>query len=874
VQGGGLSTVMGDDFLSNVMLCRNCTLHGNNATTGGGVYQSGGTTTFASSTISGNRAQQQGGGVAFTDVCGQASLAHVHASACSLTIGPGTAIAHNFALVGGGVFVATPGTQGINTSELMIATARGGGNVAVYSADVALAPGHNSLALTQYTKESVASSIGTTGEMGLVVSADQTATRLQVEFCRVEERGGAYLTGIESGTVPTSSNTVHSASFDGLRLMGAADNTSYCLRVFAPDFPTMPALEFDVRIRGCTAGENVEAVGGCTPCPQSLYSFGMNRNCTVCDPNAACMGGARFVPQPGFWHSAWNSTGVYACPNMQACSRDRHNISQCQASPDRCRPALYNASTYSDLQCARAYEGRLCAQCAPGYGSGTVFTCRKCASRGSTAVYLVLVCMAICLVVACIGYQTVRQQSLDSLLYATAAPRGVQGQPAVVQPGAGGGSGKAANSTAQQQRRQQQQQQQRSGPMHRRVRAALARGMQGVEAADVFKVLVVYLQYMGILHNLVIDWPPSMQRLMSVAKLFVSPGSSDWVSLDCLGRTSASVSLWLHMLLTLLLLALACALACAAVAWGPRLLRTAVMLLAPTHCRGRLVWRLQQAQHPPLADVAFATAAVGIFVAYASMVSTSLSAFSCLSVDGTHYWARDMRLRCWGRGHTREALVLGVLGGAALCVGLPVAIVVVLSRQNLRTLRHGTFEQRFGFLYKLYRPSCRSWEALLCLQTVTLVAVNQFARQLGPLYQLVAVMGVLVVSTAFWHTKRPFRSGALMALYSAGMICLQVTCLLMMLLLHGYTLGSNGRDSVRGVGRDAVAVLMLVLNCMFVVVCVSAMVHSSLGALLAYSSGLWRSLKRLLPVGLLCGCGSGQPKGEAAAVAGAATSVP
>jgi hypothetical protein len=104
-----------------------------------------------------------------------------------------------------------------------------------------------------------------------------------------------------------------------------------------------------------------------------------------------------------------------------------------------------------------------------------------------------------------------------------------------------------------------------------------------VEVEDVFKVLVlvVYLQCMGILHNLVIDWPLSMQRLMGLAKLLLSPGSSDCVSLDCLRHASASISKWLHMVLALMLLALACALACAAVAWGPRLLRT-LLLLAPS----------------------------------------------------------------------------------------------------------------------------------------------------------------------------------------------------------------------------------------------------------------------------------------------------
>jgi hypothetical protein len=296
------------------------------------------------------------------------------------------------------------------------------------------------------------------------------------------------------------------------------------------------------------------------------------------------------------------------------------------------------------------------------------------------------------------------------------------------------------------------------------------------------------------------------------------------------------------MLLTLLLLALACALACAAVEWGPRLLR-AVLLLLPKHYCGGLVCRLEQAEHPPVVDVAIATAAVGTFVAYASMVTISLSAFSCLSVDGMHYWARDMELRCWSNAHARGVLVLGVLGVVVLCVGVPLAIVF-LSRQGDAAARRDVFERRFGFLYKLYRPSCRGWEALLCLQTVTLVAVNQFARQLGALYQLVAVMGVLVVTTAFWHSRRPFRSSALMALYSAGMICLQVTCMLMMLLLRGYTLGSNGRDSIRGRGRDALSILMVLLNCVFVVACVAAMVHSSLGAVAAFGSSVRRSLGR------------------------------
>jgi hypothetical protein len=148
-------------------------------------------------------------------------------------------------------------------------------------------------------------------------------------------------------------------------------------------------------------------------------------------------------------------------------------------------------------------------------------------------------------------------------------------------------------------------------------------------------VLVVYLQYMGMLHNLVIGWPPSMQRLISPAKLVLLPGSSGWVSLSCLGRTRASVSLRLHMVLALLLLALSCTLAFGS-CMGALPARTAAPLL-PKHRSGRLVWRLQHAQRLALADVAIAAAAVGLFLAYANMVSACLSTFSCLSVDGIYY---------------------------------------------------------------------------------------------------------------------------------------------------------------------------------------------------------------------------------------------
>ncbi len=43
--------------------------------------------------------------------------------------------------------------------------------------------------------------------------------------------------------------------------------------------------------------------------------------CRICPPAAQCPGGAVVVPQPGWWHSAANSTKMHRCPYAPACGK-------------------------------------------------------------------------------------------------------------------------------------------------------------------------------------------------------------------------------------------------------------------------------------------------------------------------------------------------------------------------------------------------------------------------------------------------------------------------------------------------------------------------------------------------------------------------
>ena len=49
-----------------------------------------------------------------------------------------------------------------------------------------------------------------------------------------------------------------------------------------------------------------------------------------CPANAVCYGGSTIVPLNGFWHSAFDSEAMVACPNPSACQGARGPLLACQ----------------------------------------------------------------------------------------------------------------------------------------------------------------------------------------------------------------------------------------------------------------------------------------------------------------------------------------------------------------------------------------------------------------------------------------------------------------------------------------------------------------------------------------------------------------
>lgn len=90
-----------------------------------------------------------------------------------------------------------------------------------------------------------------------------------------------------------------------------------------------------VTVRDCMPGEVQRTDDTCMTCPATTYSFTpTSTQCLSCPANGNCSGGATLIPNwapgLGYWHSAYDSTYMAACPNADACKGNRDALVSCQ----------------------------------------------------------------------------------------------------------------------------------------------------------------------------------------------------------------------------------------------------------------------------------------------------------------------------------------------------------------------------------------------------------------------------------------------------------------------------------------------------------------------------------------------------------------
>lgn len=493
--------------------------------------------------------------------------------------------------------------------------------------------------------------------------------------------------------------------------------------------------DFNITIRSCQPGEiTPTGTTNCDPCPEGSYTFEVGgTTCKQCPPMATCMGSTSLVPFPGYWHASPASPFVQRCPNKVACQGGRKALTELGAltwsQADNNRTAGY--LQYADMQCSEGYAGPLCGQCVTEnsqgrrYGSLVAFRCQECMSR-SRSVVLLLLGFVLLLVVIFVTVLTTMKDNKQQ-------------------------------------------------------------DWANLRATDMWKVLVIYLQYLAIMGTILVDWPDSVDRLSRGVSYIFTPGGSQIISLDCvltdMQRDSDSN---LPMGMKKWLVYLAAPLASMVV------LSLLWLLVWPSHRdldypghRMPLVMYLR-----PRITV---TIMVALHFFYPTLVRIALAMFDCVPVKGldpatggvvvTDFWAYDLSITCWSGWHLRVAVPLGVVFALLLCVILPCAVVVLMWRNRTR-LSDGRFKAYFGFLYRNYVDSRCFWEGVVYFQTTVLVAFSVLARSLGAFNQLLIFIALLNLLVLLNILFRPYRFTSMFAMHMVGLFCLAYTVNGMLSLLR------------------------------------------------------------------------------------------
>ena len=434
-----------------------------------------------------------------------------------------------------------------------------------------------------------------------------------------------------------------------------------------------------------------------------------------------------------------HNTSCDGCPEHATCGMNRVQPVQGYWASSNQSVQMHKCpqpkACLGESRCQEGYSGRLCGTCAPGYAFTGPFSCGICMSNAKILAGLFIAALVM------LGLITYTVQSTWNNTRARATVSDASCDP--------GNRGKAKNGVA--------------------------------VAADLLKVLVIYVQYLVIIGSLRVEWPGVLSYIYIGAAWLFAVASSQVFSLDCLlvQHSTSSIPIPIQRLLVYLvmpLLMLFAAIVAQGVLYG--LKRVAGMC-----CVGKkaLGWHWgvtsQPASDGPQSSRFFLVASkltvlllVVFYYFYPSLVRVGFVMFSCYTLDipaqGPYsqyatanatkgYWVYDMEQACWQGWHYNWALALGLPCLVLFCILVPPTMCLWLWSAR-KKLQNADFQRRFGFLYHSYTPKACYWEGVVCAQTMLLVCISIFSPPLGVYNSIVLLNATLIAIVILQLTVRPF----------------------------------------------------------------------------------------------------------------------
>ncbi|KAL0045512.1 hypothetical protein WJX82_008793 [Trebouxia sp. C0006] len=448
----------------------------------------------------------------------------------------------------------------------------------------------------------------------------------------------------------------------------------YTLTVSLPDYPTsqVPPESRPLTVRACTLGEVQPSNDTCMTCPATTYSFTPTASHCIapCPANANCSGGATVVPALGYWHSAPNSTYMAACPNGGACQGDRSALLACQNG------TYMPLTTSGQLQ---SMPNNCSLESAVDSTDQLSYMRQQCTPgyygplhHGTT---IVAYAVSFVLVLLFLDYTirvTIRENS-----------------------------------------------------------EAWESSSNDTGAAELIRVVTVWLQYMSILGNVNIPVPGTVHWVFSVASFAFSSITSGSLSLDCLIRAGplrpALKRLLVHLAVPVINLLL---LSTWQLFWWSRSKRRKAPTASVTNpVQSALAASVHsaapsQSASAELRQGLLVTLLAVLFYYYPSLLTNAWSLFACCKVDrlsgvaypqnsqaawAQGYWVSDMTLQCFTGLHLKWSMALGVPLLFLVCLVIPL-LPAMLLMQHRRHLDSPSTRLSLGFIYHPYKPSFWFWE--------------------------------------------------------------------------------------------------------------------------------------------------------------------
>jgi sugar lactone lactonase YvrE len=214
----------------------------------------------------------------------------------------------------------------------------------------------------------------------------------------------------------------------------------------------------------------------------------------------------------------------------------------------------------------------------------------------------------------------------------------------------------------------------------------------------------------------------------------------------------------------------------------------------------------------------FATLLFVLFLAYMSIISSSLKTLDCLSrpIDGVYYLRQDLRVSCY-TGDQAIASVVAYCVLLLLGIGFPVGLFYLLSTASPQRLADPQFQSTFGFLYGGYRanhsqskapevaqigeiikarkpllPCCCTfrmkldhlmwWESVVLLRKAGIVLLAVLVT--NPYYQCGCATLWLLMFLLLHVQKRPYANELFNGLETLGLVSACATAIISSLLLQ------------------------------------------------------------------------------------------